>query len=990
MAFIDFLKKKNRPQAKEKANSFISSLKEVDSEGQKFGPRLDLLEPEGPQLQSRESAGKVLAELRPEELTEAGQQTLPTTREEFIADPRTRLGGAKDPVFDLLEKIGLSKGVKEFFQEPDIFIPEDITKLGITLAKERGESITDFQRELAQVAGERKNFAVGSIIDPIPPGGEKIAKQFPDFIASQVKKRVARNKNVSKIVSDAAKVRKSTLNLKALKLKDSPAAQELVAKGTVKPKLSFREVSKEAEKLNISHEQIIEMGDSIIDNPGAAQFSDVFIAKARSLYNKNITQLDELRKVTKAKPKNVGAATKYADELAKNYELTVAIENMNAAAGRKLSLLRFLKQDTGTADKARAKILRSLPKEEALKVNKLILEAGGDTSKVRTILAKYSQANWWDKTVEYSVNAMLSNPKTHVRNIMGTSINALAKVMRMPIAVGVDLGRAVATGTKRRRFFGEIPAALKGLGGEGLQKAKKGVTKDIKALARGEEITPVRGDEFGFLPAIRGTKGKVLRKPTQMLTVEDRFFTNLLKEQEASRFKLLEKKGVKIKNVEKRIEEEVSEALFQADLGPVGKSMQKFINETPGLKLLLPFFKTPLNIIKEGVAHTPAGFATELLRPMFTKGMKTNKVISKNADQVVDNLSKAVLGTSITLPLMNWATQENEDGLPNITGAPPRNAAERETFFRNQQPYSIRVGDKYYSYRDMEPFSLLFTTVAKGTEDYKKTGDLSDSLAAASGEMVRNMADKASLKTLGDIYQAIFFQSESGAGDRILDFFQERASLAIPNVVSSFGRGIDPTIREPETFTEEIKTLIPGLSKQVRPKRDVFGDAVKREGGLAGATINPFTSKTIPTDSDLEQELRRLKVDFSPVPGTIDGIKLTADGKNEFSAIRGPILKKAVTEMISNPQYDRLTDRQKEDNIKKLFNNVNKSAKEIFSVVGSEEIRESIKKSDKNAIKVFTELYEKDPRYQDMSSKQLESLVRRNLDDIKEQFGLTD
>ena len=124
----------------------------------------------------------------------------------------------------------------------------------------------------------------------------------------------------------------------------------------------------------------------------------------------------------------------------------------------------------------------------------------------------------------------------------------------------------------------------------------------------------------------------------------------------------------------------------------------------------VPFFKTPANIGLQVVERTPFAPLSSQWREEIAKGGIYRDMA----------LAKVTLGSSV---LATFAALSAE-GL--LTGRGPERKADREAMMRDGWlPYSVKVGDQYYSYAGMEPVSALMAIAADYAEYAKHEPDAS-------------------------------------------------------------------------------------------------------------------------------------------------------------------------------------------------------------------------------------------------------------------------
>lgn len=122
---------------------------------------------------------------------------------------------------------------------------------------------------------------------------------------------------------------------------------------------------------------------------------------------------------------------------------------------------------------------------------------------------------------------------------------------------------------------------------------------------------------------------------------------------------------------------------FQDDLPGVFQGMTRFFNLS-GIKIWVPFYKTPSQIVRRVTERTPLA----VLMPGFYK-----KLISGSATEKREALVRATTGTLMFATLAYAGTGGMNEGYA-ITGYGPRDKKYRKTWLENHQPYSIGVRKK--------------------------------------------------------------------------------------------------------------------------------------------------------------------------------------------------------------------------------------------------------------------------------------------------------
>jgi len=77
-------------------------------------------------------------------------------------------------------------------------------------------------------------------------------------------------------------------------------------------------------------------------------------------------------------------------------------------------------------------------------------------------------------------------------------------------------------------------------------------------------------------------------------------------------------------------------------------------------------------------------------------------------------------------------------------------------------------------------------------------------------------------------------------------FLKRQGASFVPYsaLVANIERELDPTVRETYDVIEQAQSRIPGLSKDLPPRRNLWGEPLVLEGGLGWDFVSPFYTKT--------------------------------------------------------------------------------------------------------------------------------------------------
>ncbi len=193
-----------------------------------------------------------------------------------------------------------------------------------------------------------------------------------------------------------------------------------------------------------------------------------------------------------------------------------------------------------------------------------------------------------------------------------------------------------------------------------------------------------------------------------------------------------------------------------------------------------------------------------------------------------------------------------------ISGRGDKSKARRDTMRAvGWQPYSIKVGDTWVSYRGFEPISSWLRTGADIGEG-RKQGEVTAAVAKKSmHSFMQQFAENPFLTGVSDIVEALN-NPEGYAADSFI------ANLAVgstvPVILQQWAtRVYDPVVRNSRGLGNRIKSRLPGVSKALLPLRDVFGREITREYNAIPQALGFTLSVT--DKSPLAKELERLQIE---------------------------------------------------------------------------------------------------------------------------------
>jgi hypothetical protein len=620
------------------------------------------------------------------------------------------------------------------------------------------------------------------------------------------------------------------------------------------------------------------------------------------------------------------------------------VSGMTAEAGRALQSYRIMAKSTEGKLKAVDELMRNLDKGKMSTQDLAAKIAGIDSGEgLNTYVRQLRQATSWDMVMEAWINGMLSGPVTHSANMLSNGLVALLQVPE----------RAIAAGISKLSGSDEIKLAEAGYQAFGMIEGfKNGLTLFCKAMRTGEASDqfskvdlPMRRaisaknfglEDTGIAARAVDLLGEGVRIPGRLLSAEDEFFKSIgyRMELNARAYRQAAQEGLSGDALAKRIREiiadppdDISSAAIDAAryqtftnaLGDAGNMSLRIVAKYPALRLIAPFIQTPVNILKFAGERTPLAIASRAIREEIAAGGARRDLA----------LARISMGSMV------MATAATAAGAGMITGGGPSDpelkAALRRTGW---QPYSIKLGDKYYAYNRLEPLGMLFGIAADASEIMGQASDkgMSDDIAAAAVIAIsKNVTSKTWLKGFAEAVEALDAPDRSAK-----KFLMNYARSFVPAGVAQVEKQLDPVERETwdRSFFGEvansIKARIPGWSSDLPPKRNLWGEAITWEGALGPDILSPIyisTAKHSPIDDEMVRLKMRVAVPEKEQSFEGEGIDLTPKEFDRFVQLVNTIelstgmpLKKSLDHLVTrDPDYKDAPDERQDLMIRALI-----------------------------------------------------------------------
>ena len=604
--------------------------------------------------------------------------------------------------------------------------------------------------------------------------------------------------------------------------------------------------------------------------------------------------------------------------------IQLTVSGMTAEAGRALQSFRIL----AASSKEQIQMIKeTIESSGGMDVNQALAKRLADVGTAnRKNLGKFvrkaSKATTVDMITEVYVNMLLSGLPTHVINIASNASVVLNTILERKIA-GV-FGNEVESGEAAAQMLGVVEGAKEGFRlaklalrtGESSDIMQKQDLQNQKAIsAKNLELSGMQGQAADFL-------GNTVRLAGRALLASDEFFKAIAYRMElnALAYRTAAKENLSVEDFTSRVAEIIdnppSHIKMEADaakryqtftnpLGETGRKFQDLRNSDNAAaaltaRLIMPFIRTPVNVVKYASARTPLAALMPSVYADFAAGGARKEVA----------MARIALGSS----MMAVASMMSHQGI--ITGNGPVNYKDRQTLeLSGWKPNSVLIGGVYYSIDRLDPISDILLMSANITEimgqvDEADRIDLATAAAISTSQTLINGTFFNGLIAFFDA--AASMSADPDSDNRVLNnWVSGRGTSFIPTMVGVIERKVDPTVRLTNDLTSKIKAKTPGYSEDLPPRRNIFGEQIVLEGGLGPDIMSPVYKSTKKHDPVVDEMIAN-KVDPGMPIWSIESVELTLEEYDRYVQLSAGVdfprsLSQQINILIKSPLYKNST-----------------------------------------------------------------------------------
>jgi hypothetical protein len=647
------------------------------------------------------------------------------------------------------------------------------------------------------------------------------------------------------------------------------------------------------------------------------------------------------------------------------------VDKMNDRAARQNRTPRQSTPDSGDVESARVDYIDKVTGftlSDELATNYLMAETDAERAAawdaITTSIADQIPSTFREKANFWRYTSMLTNPTTHIRNIMGNAIQMGAR--KIKDGIGTAIERAAIKDPSQRTKAVNVDKDLKAFAKgqyEADQNAAMGSGKYSDATAAGieREIQSKRKMFRGEDVLSRAVQG-IGDLNSRALDYEDVIFNRGAYVDSFAQ--ALQAKGVTaaeahagtraadVEAARAYAIEEAQKATYRntTALSEALSKMGRYQGDNQVLRAasfaadaFLPFRKTPANILTTGLDYSPVGLAKGIKEAMFD--VKSGKCTAADA---VDSIASGLTGTGI-LTLGAYLAAE---GLLHVRAG---DDDKEEAFEKSMggQDYAIQIGDKSYTLDWMTPAAMPLFAGAAIMESVRKGGGTFDALVDSLLGMQDVVLETSMLSSLNDLI------SYWSYADNKVGYLLDRAASSyagqyIPTIGSKAASVFDDTVRKSYVekgsgqvasdvnyFLQGAAKKVPGARNQLQPMVDMWGNEVSN-GSAPERVFQSFLSPGFlkaQDNSPATQEIRRLAKatgESAVYPAAAEKsykVKgetrtLTSEEYTRYAKAMGQTRKELVEAAVKLPAYKSMSDSEKSYYIQNVYKYARETARQ--------------------------------------------------------------
>jgi len=551
-----------------------------------------------------------------------------------------------------------------------------------------------------------------------------------------------------------------------------------------------------------------------------------------------------------------------------------------------------------------------------------------------------------DMAYEFYVNSLLSDPGTHGVNVVSNCVPLTSRVLETAMSSAVQ---SLSTPQGLQQFK-EVAAEVEGLAKGSVDAIRFLKYRFLKRAASNEaalaqlnmpkELAKQAKIEWQHR-AIKGANlntsnqilvkgldylGTISNTPGEALTIGDTFFKIINYRAEISKQAMRKALSMSSDGAEinKHYTDFMNEALSGSDLDiikkglddadirtytnrPAGKMDQAMAekgHDIPGMRWVVPFRRTMVNIMSYGLSRTPLaaipikGYSNRTVAALQAGGAERAEAIGRMAAGTL-----VITGVGYTLS-------------DRLDGQAPVNAQARDLWEKDgHKENTIRLADGHIPLDMLGPYGFFFKAQASYQQlasniDHEMDADAQNTIDEMAADYVFALSDAMLddhwVSGLSDVVDMLNSCRREDSIKPFKIYMTKIGSGFVPNVVKKrVTRNIDPNVKQINSPFEAFISKVPFWSKKVTNKIDLWGEPMTYDHFLDPSIASPITGK-----DPVASEMRKIGVKIPVTRANAFGVALSPQEYEAMMVYAGkgfgtlPPLRDKIAEMMQSPLYN--------------------------------------------------------------------------------------
>lgn len=512
------------------------------------------------------------------------------------------------------------------------------------------------------------------------------------------------------------------------------------------------------------------------------------------------------------------------------------------------------------------------------------------------------------------------------QNAFGTAINTIGTIVRLP-------SRGLITGDE---FF----KALSYRSYVMTELALKGKAKNLSGNQLGEYVykgveahVTETGRVFNEQNLIETAK-EVAHKRKIPFTEQDAFISEYIaKQKEQKNFTLPDGAEVSYDNrgaLAARGEQIAKINTHTQDSeNSIVKGLSHMTVQNPWLTAIIPFVRTPTNLLSFGIDRSPFGFPLHGIKSL----RKSYRETLAKAGPVERAELRGRMATSVASTAALLYMFQSQDASNFISGFGPRELNQRKAWEMDNQQYSIKIGGKIISYNRLDPMATALGLIADMSEAMKYNEfdekDMSTVFGVMALALSNNVTNKSYVQGIDNLFKVL--KDPLRNTER---FIGSIAGGFVPNFINqTMNTQDDRPLREVRSIMDYMIKRTPGLESKLPPRRNFLGEVetMSSTGGPMGIGIlNPLYMKDA-TKNIVDYEFANLGAGFGKPSSFLRPGVEELDMKDHYNEetgqqaydrmleltgtkkLRGKTLRERLKSLFENKRYQNMPDNSMKD-----------------------------------------------------------------------------